>query len=59
MTKTELVKLAIKYLNTKKVQSIKKQLCKNFINIKEKKDCMTAFDENFIKSFIHSRQNRT
>jgi len=59
MTKTELVKLAIKYLNTKKVQSIKKQLCANFIDIKEKKDCMTEFDKSFIKSFIHSHQTRT
>ena len=62
MTKNELrelMKLAIKHLNSKKVQSIKKQLCANFIDIKEKKDCMTEFDKSFIKSFIHSHQTRT
>jgi len=60
MTKAEacrLRKLAIAHLNTSKVQSIKKQLCEIFIDRKQKKDCMTAFDKNFIKSYIHSRQN--
>ena len=58
MTKTKLIKLAIKHLNSKKVQSIKKQLCEKFIDIKEKKDCMSAFDDSFVKSFIHSHQNQ-
>ncbi len=60
MTKAEacrLRKLAIAQLNTSKVQSIKKQLCEIFIDRKQKKDCMTAFDKSFVKSYIHSRQN--
>ena len=58
MTKHELKKLAIKHLNTNKVQSIKKQLCNNFIDRKQKKDCMTEFNKSFIKSFICARQNQ-
>jgi hypothetical protein len=59
MTKRELRKLAIKHLNkNKNVQSIKKQLCEQFIDRKQKKDCMTAFDKSFIKSFISSRENQ-
>ena len=58
MTKKELTKLAIKHLNSKKVKSIKKQLCENFIDKKQKKDCMTAFDKSFIKSFIYSYENQ-
>jgi len=56
MTKSELRKLAIKELNSKKVQSMKKQVCKQFTDKKEQKDCMTAFDKSFIKSFISSRE---
>jgi hypothetical protein len=56
MTKKELTKLAIKHLNSKKVQSIKKQLCESFIDIQEKKDCITAFNKSFIKSFIRSHE---
>lgn len=58
MTKSELRKLAIKHLNSKKVQSIKKKVCEQFTDIKQKKDCMTAFDKSFIKSFIFSHQNK-
>jgi hypothetical protein len=58
MTKSELRELAIKHLHNKNIQFIKKQLCKQFIDNKQKKDCMTAFDKNFIKSFISSRQNQ-
>ena len=59
MTKSELRKLAIKHLNkNKNVQSIKKQLCEQFIDRKQKKDCMTAFDKSFIKSFISSSENQ-
>jgi hypothetical protein len=57
MTKKEVKNLAIKQLKTKKVQSIKKQLCENFTDKKQKKDCMTAFDKSFIKSFIYSYEN--
>ena len=60
MTKAEaykrVKKLAIAHLNTNKVQSIKKQLCENFIDRKQKKDCMTAFDKRFVKSYIQTRQ---
>lgn len=57
MTKSELRKLAIKHLNSKNVQSYKKKLCEQFIDKKQKKECMTAFDKNFLKSFISSHQN--
>jgi 3,4-dihydroxy-2-butanone 4-phosphate synthase len=57
MTKSELKKLAIKHLNSKNVKSIKKQLFEQFIDRKQKKECITAFDKNFINSFISSRQN--
>jgi len=57
MTKGELKELAIKHLNKKNVQSIKKQLCKQqFVDRKQKMDCMNAFDKGFIKSFISSRK---
>ena len=58
MTKSELRKLAIKHLNNKNVQYIKKQLCEQFIERKQKKDCMNAFDKSFIKSFISSHQSQ-
>lgn len=58
MTKKELKDLAIKQLKSKKVLSIKKQLCENFTDKKQKKDCMTAFDKSFIKSFIYSYENQ-
>jgi ribosome biogenesis protein Nip4 len=58
MNTTELKKLAIEYLNSKEVKNIKKQLCEEFTDSKPKKECMTAFDKNFIKAFIRSRQNK-
>jgi hypothetical protein len=58
MTKSELRKIAIKHLNNKNVQSIKKQLCEQFIDKKQKKDCMSACDKSYIKSFISSRENQ-
>lgn len=58
MNNSELRKIAIKQLKNKKVQSIKKHLCNQFIDRKQKKDCMIAFDKSFIKSFISSRKKR-
>jgi hypothetical protein len=58
MNKSELRKLAIKHLNGKNVQSIKKQLCAKFTDTKNKNDCMTAFDKSFIKSFMDSRMKK-
>ena len=58
MTKSELRKLAVKYLNKKNVKSIKKQLCEQFTDEKQKRDFITAFDKSFIKSFISSRENQ-
>lgn len=57
MNTIELRKLAIKKLNTKEVKNIKKQLCQNFSDKKQKKDCITEFDKSFIKSFISFYQN--
>ena len=57
MNNSELKKLAIKQLKNKKVQSIKKHLCNQFIDKKQKKECMIEFDKSFIKSFISSRKN--
>ena len=58
MNNSELRKIAIKQLKNKEVQSIKKHLCNQFIDRKQKKECMIAFDKSFIKSFISSRKKR-
>ena len=42
MDKKELRKLAIKKLNTKEIQKIRKQLCHQFIG-EEQKKCMDSF----------------
>lgn len=57
MNKRDLRKLAIKQLNSKKVKTIKKQICEQIIDINEQQNCMTAFDNSFIQSFIQSRTN--
>jgi hypothetical protein len=56
MDRIELRNLAIEKLNSKEVKNIKKQLCQSFIDRKQKKDCMTAFDKSFIKSFIATKE---
>jgi hypothetical protein len=57
MDKTELRKLAIKKLNTKEIQKIRKQVCQQFIG-EEQKKCIDSFNKSFIKSFIKSAQSR-
>ena len=57
MDKTELRKLAIKKLNTKEIQKIRKQVCQQFIG-EEQKKCINSFNKSFIKSFIESAQSR-
>jgi hypothetical protein len=57
MDKKELRKLAIKKLNTKEIQKIRKQVCQQFIG-EEQKKCMDSFNKSFIKSFIKSAQSR-
>jgi hypothetical protein len=54
MNNAELKQLAIKHLNSKQVKSIKKQLCQQFIDKKEKNNCINAFNKSFIKSFMLS-----
>jgi hypothetical protein len=54
MNKTDLKKLALKKLNSREVQKYKKQLCDQFTDKKQKKECMTAFDKSFVKSFMDS-----
>jgi hypothetical protein len=54
MKNTELRQLAIKSLNSKQVKLIKKQLCEQFIDKKEKNNCINAFNKSFIKSFMIS-----
>ena len=56
MDKKELRKLAIKKLNTKEIQKIRKQVCQQFIGNEQKK-CMDSFNKRFIKSFIESAQS--
>jgi hypothetical protein len=56
MDKKELRKLAIKKLNTKEIQKIRKQVCQQFIGNEQKK-CMDSFNKSFIKSFIKSAQS--
>ncbi len=58
MDRTELKKLAIKHLKNKQIKMFKKQLCQNFIDEKQRKECISEFNKNFIKSFIDSYQNR-
>ena len=53
MNHSKLRKLAIQYLNSKDVQSIKNQLCKKFTDKNQKKECAAAFDASFIESFIN------
>jgi hypothetical protein len=53
----ELRKLAIKKLNTKEIQKIRKQVCQQFIG-EEQKKCMDSFNKSFIKSFIKSAEYR-
>jgi hypothetical protein len=59
MNKVELKKLAIKKLNSTEIKNTKKQICQTFtfIDKKQQEECFTAFDKNFIKSFIRARQN--
>lgn len=56
MNNRDLEKLAIKRLNSKEVQAIKKQVCNQFTDKKNKQDCMIAFDKDFIKSYINTRK---
>ena len=58
MNKTDLMELAIKKLNTKEIKKIKTQISQMFSDRKQKKEFITEFDKNFIKSFIRARQNR-
>jgi len=58
MNKSELRRLAIRHLNTKKIQSIKKRMGKQFTDKKERSDFDIGFDKGFIKSFILARQNQ-
>jgi hypothetical protein len=58
MNKIELKELAIEKLNTNEIKKIKKQMCEMIIDAKQKKECMSAFDKNFIKSFIRARENK-
>ena len=59
MNKTwTLRELAIKKLNTKEIKKIKTQISQMFSDRKQKKEFITEFDKNFIKSFIRARQKR-
>jgi hypothetical protein len=58
MNNAELRQLAIKSLNSKQVKSIKKQLCAQFIDKKEKNDCINEFNKSFIKSFMLSHSSK-
>jgi len=55
MNKKELKELAIKELNTRRVQSIRTRLCNSMPDKKQKKECKIAFDKSFVKSFIGVR----
>jgi len=56
MDKKELRKLAIKKLNTRGVQQIRKVVCQQFTGEGQKK-CMESFNKSFVKSFIKSAQS--
>jgi hypothetical protein len=57
MDEKELRNLAIKKLNTKEIQKIRNQVCRQFIG-EEQQKCMDSFDKSFIKSFIKSAQKK-
>ena len=57
MNKSELRDLAIRRLNTKKIQSIKKGFARQITDKKERRDFEIEFDKGFIKSFIFARRN--
>jgi hypothetical protein len=54
MNKTDLRKLALKKLNSREVQKYKKTLCGIYTDKKQQKECMSAFDKSFVKSFMDS-----
>ena len=56
MNNAEIKKMAIKELNTKPIQNLKKQLCRLFTNERARRGCSSNFDKGYIKSFIHSYQ---
>ena len=58
MNKIELKDLAIEKLNTNEIKNIKNKMCQAIIDTKQKKECISAFNKNFIKSFIRARENK-
>ena len=58
MNKLELKELAIKKLHSKKVKDIKSKICQSFSDKKQKRECIAAFDKNFISAFIRSRKSK-
>ena len=58
MDKTELRKLAIKKLNTKEIQKIRKQVCQQFIG-EEQKKCIDSFTPFYISNAdFNSKKNK-
>jgi len=55
MRKLELIKIAYKHLNSKKMKNIKKRLFAEITDNKQKEECMYAFDKNFIISYVNTR----
>ncbi len=55
---TELRKIAIKHLKTKKAQDHKKKICAKFSNVIQKKQCIATFDKGFIDTFVKSGVNK-
>ena len=54
LTNKQIKALAVKKLQTKEVQSIKKNVCGIFPDKKNIKACESAFSKEFIKSFTDS-----
>jgi len=52
MGKLELIKIAYKQLNSKKMKNIKKRLFEKITDNTHKEEFMYAFDKNFIVSFV-------
>ncbi len=49
--------MALKELNKSYIKKLKKQLCQQFINDNDKKECIKAFNKNFVSSFVSKAMN--
>lgn len=51
--------MALRELNKFYVKKVKKQLCEQFTNDIDKKECIKAFNSNFVSSFVKKAMEKT